>query len=252
MNHFLLLIALLASQVSEASAPTPQRIAPDAVWGKGSAFPFFVAATAAVDANGIPDPKLFDEASRTLLKMEIDRRRLKENRGAGARANAADSGPCDVRIVSFHEWWSVGQRSWDEITRGAQAAVRGSVVGTTPGFLRMTPVTLVTIRIHETVFASVPFPRNGLIHVIYPIADFRVAGSRFCQVNGSGFEPSPGDEVLLLASDSPSDDTGAFVTPVELIFNRGGRLIVPDTVTDRDQLSSYGSLAALSRSIPRQ
>ncbi|HEX6095080.1 MAG TPA: hypothetical protein VF432_02060 [Thermoanaerobaculia bacterium] len=241
-----LLILLLFIQTT---GPAMNGNKPEALWAKGSRFPLFVSASAAVDDDGVPNPSLFDEASRDFLRMEIERRRGDARRRAGVRTHAGEPEACDTMIVSPHAWWSVRARPWEEIVASSRATVRGTVVGTTAGFQHLAPVTLISIRIEEPQGSPVPFPRSGLIHVVYPAADFRAGGARFCRVHGSGFVPRDGDEVLVLVADSPSDDSGSLVTPLEVVFSRGGRLIVPESVSDRDRLLTYESFDALFRSL---
>lgn len=195
---------------------------------------------------------MLDEASREYLRMEIERRGRDAKPGARLQGNAEESEACDAAIVSPHAWWSARPRPWEEITASSRATVRGTVVATTAGFQLLAPVTLLSIRIDESVQPSVSFPASGVIYVIYPTADFRVGGARFCRVHESGFVPRIGDEVILLAAESPSDESGSFVTPLEVIFARGDRLIVPENVSDRDRLLSLESPWALFQSLPRQ
>ncbi len=97
---------------------------------------------------------------------------------------------------------------------------------------------------------SVGFPSHGDVYVLYPIADFKIEGRRFCNAGPiPDFNPAIGDELMIFCYDQPNDTTGQFLPTREqqLIFERGGKLYASKPLRSDPELLRTTGLSEIER-----
>ncbi len=107
----------------------------------------------------------------------------------------------------------------------SKSIVRGLIRSIAPGFASGVPAQLLTVEITEAIKGELP---RSAIFVTYPVARFRIGPFFFCNAE-KGFEPRPGDEVLLFDYMGPIDRDQALYAPRldQLFFeSQSGQLFV--------------------------
>jgi hypothetical protein len=157
-----------------------------------------------------------------ILKAQIAER---EHRAARLETDS-DSAACSHRIISFSHL-RAPHRSIADLRAHSGAIYRGRIAAVTQGFQLEAPVSLLSIDIRRAIRANDGFPARGSVQVIYPAADFRIGGTRFCNAGpNQSYLPAIGDEIIVFAYGPPIDSDRIFLhtDPDQLFFQRGNKL----------------------------
>jgi hypothetical protein len=119
--------------------------------------------------------------------------------------------------------------------------VRGTIRTVEPGFAFGEPASLLGVEVSEVVKGSTPI---SPFYIDYPIARFKIGPFSFC--NGTrGFEPSPGDDILLFDYQGPVDRDEILYTPkLDQIFfqDAQGSLFLPPSLKNTPGLKTARTL----------
>ncbi len=132
--------------------------------------------------------------------------------------------------------------SLSALAASSKAIFRGTIRTIDPGFDGGVPASLLGIEVSEVIKGSKP---RSLTYIVYPVAHFKIGFYYFCNTT-KGFEPSPGDEVLLFDAIGPEDRDNVLYAPRmdQLFFqNQSGTLILPTRLKSTPDLQAARSLA---------
>ncbi len=134
------------------------------------------------------------------------------------------------------------------LLRGARAALVGTVIEKTPGFLLGSPATLLTVKIDESWRLPTSSASPHLL-VAYPEARFAVGGRVICGKHQEGaLAPEPGQTLVLLGQGIPLDRDGRLVRASlqELIVVADGKtLTLPSNLARDDEMVGITTLDQL-------
>jgi hypothetical protein len=128
----------------------------------------------------------------------------------------------------------------------SQSILRGRIGTIEPGFASGEPALLVGVEVSETIKGSAP---GSTIYINYPVARFRIGPFLFCNAE-KGFEPHPGDEILLFDYTGPIDRDHVLYAPRldQLFFqSRQGQLFLPPRLKGTPPLRSARTLDDVSK-----
>ncbi|HEX6099978.1 MAG TPA: hypothetical protein VF432_26945 [Thermoanaerobaculia bacterium] len=184
---------------------------------KGVEYPVWVAAEAAIDANGDFQPSLLSPTNRSILD---DNRQL----NAGATE-------CRIFVGTPHDSYSVS-RTFDDAIGNALTIVSGEVVAVQQGFYTGLPGTLAAVRIAERLKTFGRADSAGDVVYVF-VQEARIATPKGL-ICASTFEALPpltrGDRVIVLADLDPIDQDGQVldVDPQKgLVVAKGDTLLMP-------------------------
>jgi hypothetical protein len=123
----------------------------------------------------------------------------------------------------------------------SKAIIRGRVRSMEPGFASGEPALLMGVEVSEAIKGSAP---SSPIYINYPVARFRIGPFLFCNAE-KGFEPRPGDEILLFDYTGPIDRDHILYAPRldQLFFqSQGGHLFLPPRLKETPALRSVHTL----------
>lgn len=240
----LLVVAILSIGRAAQAQETPSRLEPLREQPQGP--PLWISAEAVSDAEEIINLELVDS-----LHLRGIVEKLREDLGERAYRNKAVGKP-GVRSVSRSECSRMSgleddRGGWEAITSTADVAanarsiLRGIIREVTPGFYRGIPDSLLRVEVQEIIKGSSP---ATTIYIDYQVAHFRVGPYIFCNAR-SGYEPSPGDSLLLLdyVGTVDRDDLLFAPRPEQVIFERrGGGLFFS---SDAEYLAEINGLKTL-------
>lgn len=196
---------------------------PPALTIAGQQQPFFFSAASVTDTEGRLRWEAVPESARDLLRVQVARL---PNRGLGSASEGSQ--PCPTHTTISHWGEAPPHRTFDELLASADAVYRGRIKSVTPGFLLQSPATLLAIDVERAVRREASYPSGDTIYITHLVADFSIAGTRFCDYGpNDGFVPQAGDDILLLANTPPDDATGMYLktTPEQVFFSRNGKVI---------------------------
>jgi hypothetical protein len=162
-------------------------------------------------------------------------RKRKEPRIAALPPSACES----VLLVAAEE--DKPSSGLGDLLKHSRSIVRGTVRTTGFGFSFGIPFSLLGVEVSEAVQGPAP---KSLIYVDYPVARFRIGPGYFCN-GATGFEPRPGDEVLLFDYKGPIDrDDVLYVPHLNHLFfqSRDGTLSLPPRIKDDLDLEGVSTL----------
>jgi hypothetical protein len=109
----------------------------------------------------------------------------------------------------------VPHSTFKDLTQSAKAALKGTVTSITYGFTVYGPSSLVEIQVDDWLKKSAKIASGSYVYLVYPVAEFKVGGYRFCKTDLPqwGREPKPGDQILLFPYQSPIDADGLVFLP---------------------------------------
>jgi hypothetical protein len=131
---------------------------------------------------------------------------------------------CTRRLLSTaHRGGEAPSGTLSDLATQSRSIVRGIVRSFEPGFSFGEPTTLLEVEATAVIRGESPPPT---FYVDYPIAHFKIGPFQFCNGN-RGFEPRPGDEILLFDYTGPVDRTGILYAPRfdQLAFQRPGGVL---------------------------
>ena len=144
--------------------------------------------------------------------------------------------------------------TFKDIARNAKAVFKGTVTGVTYGFSLYGPSSFLEIQVDDWLRKPEGFSDSPYIYLVYPVADFKVGGYRFCKTDSPqwGKEPRPGDQILLFPYQSPVDANGQVFLPdpggYEIILDRkDGEVSVPQLLRKDPDILGVRSLEILRK-----
>jgi hypothetical protein len=134
-----------------------------------------------------------------------------------------------------------GSATLADLATYSQSIVRGKIRTVDLGFNFGTPTSLLEVEVSEVLKGSAP---KSPFYVDYPVARFRIGPFSFCNLN-RGFEPHPGDEILLFAYQGPVDRDDVLYAPRldQILFqSQSGTLFLPPPLKDTPELKAARTL----------
>lgn len=210
--------------------------------------PLWISAEQVADAEEIIDLDLVD--SDTLRK-----RVEKQRQALGDRLHAEKSGPGKkplITTIPVSECKSMSMAVDDRGGAGSSATlshlatysetiVRGTIRSVDLGFSFGTPTSLLGVEVSDVIKG--PSPKSPF-YIDYQVARFKIGPFSFCNLN-KGFEPRPGDEILLFAYSGPVDRENILYAPrLDQIFFQGqnGTLFFPSHLKNTPDLKTARNL----------
>jgi hypothetical protein len=123
----------------------------------------------------------------------------------------------------------------------SQMVVRGTIRTVDVGFGFGTPISLLGVEVFEVLKGSAP---KSPFYVDYPVARFRIGPFSFCNLT-KGFEPQPGDEILLFDYTGTVDRDATLYAPRldQILFqSQDGTLFLPSPLKDTPQVKTARNL----------
>ncbi len=128
-----------------------------------------------------------------------------------------------------------------DLASHARSIVRGTIRTVDPGFAFGNPTSLLGVEVSEVLKGASP---KSPFYVDYPVARFKIGPFSFCNLN-KGFEPRPGDQILLFAYVGPVDREEVLYAPrLDQIFfqNQGGEVFLPSKLKNMPDLKTARTL----------
>jgi hypothetical protein len=123
----------------------------------------------------------------------------------------------------------------------SKSILRGTVLTVEPGFASGTPASLLGLQISGVIKGS---ETKSPVYIAYPVAHFAIGPFSFCNAE-KGFEPRPGDEILLFDYIGPIDRDQVLYAPrLEQIFfqNQDKQLFLPAHLKNTSELKAAQGL----------
>ena len=210
--------------------------------------PLWISAAAVSDADKIINLDMVgsDSLRRRVEKqrMALGDRLLAEKSASGEKPKITRIPPSECKSASYLEDYRAGHPSSSlrDLVAQSKSIMRGSIRSVELGFSFGTPSSLLGVDVAEVLKGETP-PKSPL-YVDYPVARFKIGPYYFCNAT-KGFEPQPGDQVLLFDVAGPSDRTGVLYVPrMDQMFfqSRSGVLSLPQSLKNTEDLKATGSL----------
>lgn len=208
----------------------------------------WISAEAAADAEAIVD---LDRIGSDTLRRRVEKQRQAlGDRFATEKSNAGGKPPiatipvseCKSMSMTVDDRGGLGSgATLNDLARHAKSVVRGTIRTVDPGFAFGNPTSLLGVEVSEVLKGSSP---KSPFYVDYPVARFRIGPFSFCNLN-KGFEPRPGDQILLFAYYGPVDREGVLYAPRldQIIFqSQGGEIYLPTSLKDTPDLKTVRTL----------
>jgi hypothetical protein len=210
--------------------------------------PLWISAAAVSDSEKIINLDMIgsDSLRRRVEKQRLDLgdRLSAEKSVSGKKPKITRIPPAECKSASYLEDYRAGDPSVSlrDLAAHSKRIVRGSIRTIELGFSFGTPSSLLGVDVAEVLKGSAP-PKSPL-YVDYPVARFKIGPYYFCNAT-KGFEPQPGDQVLLFDVAGPADRTDVLYVPrMDQIFfqGRSGVLSLPPSLKNTEDLKTAGSL----------
>jgi hypothetical protein len=225
------------------AAQTPSVLEPKVERREGP--PLWISANAVADEEKVIKLDLIDSDSlrRRVEKQSRDLGGRLPKSGAGEKPEIARIPPSECKSETFSEDGRGGGPSatFKELVMRSKSIVRGSIRTIDLGFSFGIPSSLLGVEVSEVIKGAVP---KSPLYLDYPVARFRIGPLYFCNAT-KGYEPSPGDEILLFDVAGPVDRTGVLYAPrMDQVFlqSQSGILVVPTPLKNTAGLESATSL----------
>ena len=245
-RRFVVLCAVVLVSGIPLLAQTPSILEPKVERHQGP--PLWISAKAVADEQKVINLDLIDSS---FLQQDVERQRREfgdrvpaEKLGKGGKSVVATIPASECKSSSSLEDDRGGgglRGTLTELATYAKSIVRGTVSSVDPGFAFGSPSSLVGVKVSEVLKGLSP---KSPFYVDYPIARFRIGPYYFCNTN-KGFEPRPGDEVLLFDYTGPADRDQVLYAPrLDQIFfqSQSGALFLPPPLKDTPDLRTLRSL----------
>jgi hypothetical protein len=210
--------------------------------------PLWISAEAVADEQKIINLELIDSS---FLQQYVERQRRElgdrvpvEKLGEGGKpaVGPIPASECKSSSLVADERGGEGPRgTLSDLGTYSKSIVRGTVRSVDLGFAFGSPSSLVGVEISEVIKG--PSPKSPF-YIDYPIAHFRIGPYYFCNAE-KGFEPRPGDGILLFDYTGPVDrDKVLYVPRLDQIFfqSQGGTLFLPLPLKDTPDLKTVRTL----------
>jgi hypothetical protein len=211
--------------------------------------PLWISAEAVADEQKVINLDLLDSPSlRTYVEMQ--------RRGLGDGIEKAEAGEKpSVVSVPLSECPN-SQYSTDQGHRGgtgptstladlaanSQAILRGTIRSIDPGFDGGVPASLLGVEVSTAIKGSAP---RSMVYILYPVAHFKIGSLYFCNIR-KGFEPRPGDQILVFDYTGTIDRDQILFAPhlKQILFQKGqgGGLFLPAQLKSSPGVSTLRTL----------
>jgi hypothetical protein len=210
--------------------------------------PVWVSAETAADAEKIINLDLIDNFH---LRKSVEEQRLSlgdhilsKYSKAGEKPPIASIPPSECRSDTLSMEIRGGDQpsaTLSDLATYSQSIVRGTIRTIEPGFAFGEPSSLLGVEVSEVVKGAGP---KSTFYIDYPVARFTIGPFFFCNAE-KGFEPSPGDEILLFDYVGSVDRDSVLYAPRldQLFFQRyNGGLFLPPRLKSTPGLKTLRTL----------
>jgi hypothetical protein len=184
--------------------------------------PLWISAETAADAEKIID---LDRVGSDALRRRVEKQRhalgdhlTPERSGTGGKPEIVRIPPSECKSESHQEDGRGGggpSSTLRELATRSKSIIRGNIRRVESGFSFGTPSSLLGVEVSE-VFKG-PAPKSPF-YIDYQVARFKIGPFYFCNAT-KGFEPHPGDEILLFDVTGPVDRIDILYAPrVDQVF----------------------------------
>jgi hypothetical protein len=140
---------------------------------------------------------------------------------------------CKSRTMNVDDRGGIGSSdSLANLAVHSKMIVRGTIRTVDVGFSFGAPISLLGVEVSEVIKG---IPPKSPFYVDYPVARFRIGPFSFCNLT-KGFEPRPGDELLLFAYSGPVDRDEILYAPRldQMLFqSQDGTIFLPSPLRDK-------------------
>ena len=246
IGHFLALLMAVSLCVGALGAQRPSILESRVERHQGP--PLWISAETVADKEKIID---LDLIGSDFLRRSVDKQW--EDLGGHMPADKSRTGekPPITRIPPAECKSSIGSsdvRGGDtpggtlgELASYSKSIFRGTIRSVELGFSFGEPGSLLGVDLSEVIKGRAP---KSPFYIDYPVARFRIGPLSFCNLN-VGYEPRPGDEVLLFDSLGPVDRDDVLYSPRldQLFFqNSSGVLFLPPALKNASGLKTVRTL----------
>ena len=229
---FVLCAAVLVSWIP-SMAQAPSLVEPKVERHEGP--PLWISAVAVADEQKIVNLDLIDSP---FLQKEVERQRRELGDQVLAEKSRAGEEPSVMNIPESQcksSVYSSGQShrggvgptsTLSDLATNSQSILRGTIRTVDLGFDRGTPATLLGVEASAVIKGSAS---ESLFYVLYPVARFKIGPLYFCNAR-KGFEPHPGDQILLFNYTGKVGRDNVFFNPRvdQVLFqSQAGALFLP-------------------------
>jgi hypothetical protein len=209
--------------------------------------PLWISAEAVADREKIIDLDLIDSLS---LRMNVEKQRrelgdrLAAERKAGEKPTVTTIPQSECKRMQFVEDDRGGggpSTTLSDLSTRSQSIVRGTVRTIELGFDGGVPASLLGVELSEVIKGPKP---QSPFYVLYPVARFRIGPYHFCNAT-KGFEPRPGDQILLFVVTGPVDREDILYAPRtdQILFEgQTGVLFIPPQLKNTPELERARTL----------
>lgn len=182
------------------------------------------------------------EAQRQALGESLASETEKTKAGGKPIIATISDAECKSRTMNVDDRGDfVSGATLEHLTTHSQMIVRGTIHTVDPGFSFGAPISLLGVEVLQVLKGSSP---KSPMYISYPVARFRIGPFSFCNLE-KGFEPHPGDEILLFAYSGTVDRDDILYTPRldQMLFQgKNGTLSLPSPLKDTPQVKTARTL----------
>lgn len=243
--RFMVLCAIVLFPGWSLRAQAPSLIEPKVQRHEGP--PLWISAEAVADKEKIVNLDLIDSHA---LRERVEKQRLalgdrvieKSMTGGKPLITAIPETECKSSSFLVDERGGDGpSATLADLATYSESIVRGTIRTIDLGFAFGSPASLLGVEVLEAIKGSAP---KSPFYIDYPIARFKIGPFYFCNTN-KGFEPRPGDEILLFDYTGPWDRDDVLYAPrLDQIFfqSQSGSLFLPPALRNTPDLKTVNNL----------
>jgi hypothetical protein len=208
----------------------------------------WISAAAAADPEKIID---LDMIGSDFLRPRVEKQRQalgdrfgSEKLKAGEKpvVAAIPTSECRSTTVAMDGRGGIGSgATLADLAGNSEVIVRGKIRSVDFGFAFGIPTSLLGVEAAEILKGSA---LKSPFYIDYPVARFRIGPFSFCNLN-KGFEPHPGDEILLFSYTGPGDRDGILYAPRldQMLFQtQSGTLFIPSPLKETPEMKKARTL----------
>lgn len=247
LGYLGILLALSLSR--SAGAEPPQILEPRVERHQGP--PLWISAEAVVHGEKVIDLDLLDSL---ILRRNIEKQERALAPGSRFEMSRQGEKP-PVADIPYSECKSMlaveddrggasPSSTLSDLANHSRAIFLGTIRSIARGFSSGVPSSLLEVEVVDTIKGSAP---TALIYIDYLVAHFRIGPYYFCNAD-KGYEPSPGDQILLFDYTGPADQSGILYGPrfEQLVFeNQAGALFLHPRLKGDPDLADAQSLSQI-------
>jgi len=246
MQRVCLGILFALSLSRSAGAEPPQILEPQVERRQGP--PLWISADAVAHSEKIIDLDLLDDL---MLRRNIEKQ--ERALAAGTRFEMSRQGEkplvsdipyseCKSMLaVDDHRGGEAPSSTLSDLVSHSKSIFLGTVQSIERGFSSGVPSSLLEVEVTDAIKGNAP---TAPIYIDYLVAHFRIGPYYFCNAD-KGYEPSPGDQILLFDYTGPADRDGILYGPrfEQLVFqSQDGALFVHPRLKSDPNLADAQSL----------